>query len=147
MPADEGHARRKGGDVRFRHELMEQARKDLAMTQGDLAKASGMKQPAISLIESGEWPPSLYNAARIARSLKRPLDDFLEYVEDLTAGKVAEDVAVIPREEFEHMRELRKYARALVVAIAKESAPALPGAAGRALKKIIKAVEGEEGDE
>ncbi|MNS45614.1 helix-turn-helix protein [compost metagenome] len=82
MNAGPGHERRKGSDVRFKHEVMERTRRAKKITQAELARVTGMKQPAISAIEAGEWPPTLYNAYRIAVALELNLhNDLIEVVE------------------------------------------------------------------
>lgn len=81
MTPGPGHNRRKESDLRFKHELMEQVRRQKKMTQSELARRTGMKQPGISAIEGGEWPPTLFNAYRIAKTLERNLEEFIEEIE------------------------------------------------------------------
>ena len=45
-------------------------RKELGMTQADLAKATGIHQPDICVLESGEHAPNLDTVERVAKALK-----------------------------------------------------------------------------
>lgn len=124
------HSRRKndGGDLRYRHELVEQGRLDRKLTQAEAAAMVDLTQGALSLIEGGEWPPSLFNATRIADMYGRPLDDFIERKD----GKPPSDAAILPRADFERLRAIEAAARAAYKAQQKDD----PAAVRRALKKL-----------
>ena len=65
---------------------IEQKRRELKMTQGELAKIVGLTQGAVSMIENGERQPSLAIMLRIAAALGCT-------VEELTASTAAEQPA------------------------------------------------------
>lgn len=65
---------------------IEQRRRELKMTQGDLAKIVGLTQGAVSMIENGERQPSLAIMLRIASALNCT-------VEELTADTAREQPA------------------------------------------------------
>src|SRR5262245_59766219 len=53
------------------------ARKRQGLTQKELAKQTGVSQPRVSGIENGEMLPTLPQLIRLARTLKIPLQWFL----------------------------------------------------------------------
>lgn len=59
-------------EYRFRLALIE-ARQNSGMTQVDLARATGMKQNAISRIETGETNPTLATLHRLAQGMGKHL--------------------------------------------------------------------------
>jgi len=54
------------------------ARVELDLTQTDLADKIGAKQKSVSRYENGESVPSLETMAKIAKALKKPVDQFLQ---------------------------------------------------------------------
>ena len=65
---------------------IEQKRRELKMTQGELAKIVGLTQGAVSMIENGERQPSVAIMLRIASALGCT-------VEELTADTATEQPA------------------------------------------------------
>ncbi|MEI3377760.1 MAG: helix-turn-helix transcriptional regulator [Coriobacteriales bacterium] len=59
-------------EYRFRLALIE-ARQSIGMTQAELARKTGMKQNAISRIETGETNPTLGTLHRLAQGMGRHL--------------------------------------------------------------------------
>jgi transcriptional regulator with XRE-family HTH domain len=119
---------------------MEQAMKDMGLTQTLLSKRTGITQPSISDIMRGDrWPPSLFNGWRIARALGRPLEDFLEEVESESPDPL--DTATIPRAQLERFQAIQKHARALVVALAKDGDLPLRPSAKKAIAQLADALD------
>ena len=56
---------------------VERAKKDL--TQEQLAEIVGVTRQTINAIEGGKYAPSLEVAFRIARILRRPIDDVFQF--------------------------------------------------------------------
>jgi len=50
------------------------ARKEMNLTQEELATLAGISRALISNIERGEYNPSLHVAYRISRTLKKPIE-------------------------------------------------------------------------
>jgi putative transcriptional regulator len=52
------------------------------MTQVELAEACGVTRQTIIALEAGKYSPSLELAFRLAKALRRTLDEVFQYVEE-----------------------------------------------------------------
>lgn len=68
--------------------VMEVRRRELNMTQVELAEKSGLPQSTISLIESGKYTPNLRILASLAQILKVSEDDLLKSYEEYIRERV-----------------------------------------------------------
>ena len=57
------------------NEKLKEARRAMAMSQAELAKAVGVSRQTINMVESGEYNPTLGLCLKICRALGRTLDD------------------------------------------------------------------------
>jgi transcriptional regulator with XRE-family HTH domain len=57
-------------------ELIRQARRDLGLTQGEVAKECGISQALICQYEQGRYKPLLENALKLCKYLGISLDDY-----------------------------------------------------------------------
>ena len=55
-------------------------RKEINVTQEDLAKAVGVSRQTIIAIEKGNYIPSLLLGIKIARFFKKPVDEVFTYI-------------------------------------------------------------------
>ncbi len=54
---------------------VEQARKNAGLTQAQLAEQSGVTRQTIIAIEKGNYTPSVLLALRLAKALKKPIEE------------------------------------------------------------------------
>jgi DNA-binding XRE family transcriptional regulator len=89
-PTDKPDRKKSGrkpkGGVKFRYWVIEVRRRELKMTQADLARATGMTQASISNLEGGNYMPSALNLWHLANALRQPLDTFFEEVPEDAEG-------------------------------------------------------------
>jgi putative transcriptional regulator len=50
-------------------------RKELGLTQVDLAEAAGVSRQTVITLETGDYAPSVYLALRVARTLQTTVED------------------------------------------------------------------------
>lgn len=60
---------------------VKEIRKDLEMSQGQLAVKSGVSVSTISEVENGTHQPSIEVALRLAKALKAPVGDVFQLLE------------------------------------------------------------------
>ena len=58
------------------------ARAEKGLSQGDLAKLVGVSRQTISLIERGDYNPSVTLALKIAKILNATVEDMFSYLEE-----------------------------------------------------------------
>ena len=58
------------------------ARAEKGLSQGDLAKLVGVSRQTISLIERGDYNPSVTLALKIAKILNATVEDLFSYLEE-----------------------------------------------------------------
>lgn len=69
--------------VKYVVDALMKARKDRELSHQDIAAATGLSRPAISLIESGKRQPTLLTCVKIAKALKVSLGELLIKAEKL----------------------------------------------------------------
>src|SRR3954453_9111215 len=82
--------------------LLRAARGHLGISQAELAKPAGVTRQAVSAIESGKAAPTMAVALRLARVLRRRVDDLFRLVDELPtvsaelliSGHMSDDEAI-----------------------------------------------------
>lgn len=93
--------------------MLQGVRQRRGLTQAELARAAGMKQGSLSLLEGGQRLPSLPNLLRLSDALEVSVDYLLGKGESPSyKGRVSEDLAIVleelPKRDVELLHLLAK---------------------------------------
>lgn len=86
---------------------MKQLRRELGLTQAEIAEKTGIEKSSVSAYEKGTRAPAAVAAAKIAKALGVSLDYLCGINDDRYEGIIAKDVDLdISRLNFEGLRQL-----------------------------------------
>ncbi len=71
-----------GDDIVALRNHLKEYRSGLGLNQTELGKLAGVSRQTISLIERGDYSPSVTLALKLARICQVKVEDLFEYVED-----------------------------------------------------------------
>lgn len=71
-----------GDDTLALKNRLKEYRSELGINQTELGKLAGVSRQTISLIERGDYSPSVTLALKLARICQVKVEDLFEYVED-----------------------------------------------------------------